>query len=505
MSPRAGSRPRTPWWEPREGVDPPDPIFTPRLFGLSNRRRDVWATALLVVVLAASRLAAFPASIWEQDEAYFGCAVIEFDVSAHHPHPPWFPLWVALGKAVHVVVEEPTRALQIASLTASLWAVFPLTALFSLWMRRELAVAAAALYLFSPATIFLSGRAFSGPTATALLACALAYWLRGVGDARGAAVGSLVAGLSALTRPHLLPSIVAVLAYRVYASKSARERLLVILPLAVAGAIGIGAVAVDAGGLTPLWHSIEEHGGYHFGALARADLPLSDSGLSRFFLEPELALIWTGLTLLGLWHVIRHRRREAIVTGLFGLAPLLVAIHAITYAGNVRYWVPVVALGSGFAALGMAVLARKRALPIIAILCAGTFALAWPALREYRRDESPPIRALEATLDEAGQRGAVIVADGTLASFFEYQRLKQSIPNTVLYSSQIGVETVPPPAWISVAIFDRGHGGFVERSESAEVFTSEHRWLSRLSQGRYLEITVATGAETRRMTGLADP
>jgi hypothetical protein len=497
MSPRSSTRSKPPWWGPRQDVGPPNPIFTARLFALSNRRRDVWATALLVVVIAASRLVAFPASIWEQDEAYFGCAVIDFDVTVHHPHPPWFPLWIALGKVAHVVVEEPTRALQIVSLLASLWVVFPLTALFSLWLRRDLAVAAAILYLFSPATIFLSGRAFSGPTATALFVCALAFWLRGVDDGQGAAAGSLMAGLCLLTRPHFLAPVAAVLAYRVYISRSPGERWLVVVPLCCAGAIGVGAVAVDAGGLSPLWQSIEEHGAYHFGALEEADLPLQDSGLVRYFLRSWVAFVWIALAVLGLWQTHRHRNRQATVIGLLGLLPLLVTVHTVTYAGNVRYWVPIVALGSGFAVLGIALLARHRTMPMTALLCVAIFAAAWPAMREYRAIESPPIRALEATMDEAGHRGAVIVADGTLTAFFEYERLKDPFPNTVLFASQLGTETVPPPAWATVAISDEGHGGFVTSAERFEVYRCDHWWLPRLSQGRFLTITVFSGAETR--------
>ena len=68
---------------------------------------------------------AFPASIWEQDEAYFGCGVLRFEPLANHPHPPWFPLWIGIGKLLNVLVGEPTLALQIASLAASVWVLFP--------------------------------------------------------------------------------------------------------------------------------------------------------------------------------------------------------------------------------------------------------------------------------------------------------------------------------------------------------------------------------------------
>ena len=496
------SNPDRPWWGPREGVDPPNPLFTPYLFGLSSRHRDLWATALLVVAIAISRVLAFPASIWEQDEAYFGCAVLNFDVIAHHPHPPWFPLWIALGKLVHVVVGEPTLALQIVSLAASLWVVFPLVGLFAIWLRRDLAVAAAALYIFTPATLFLSSRAFSGPLATAFLVCACAFWFRADGGSRGAGVGSLLGGLCLLTRPHLFPPIAAVMGYRIFVSKSSMERSLVVTPLVMVVLMAFGAVAIDAGGAWPLWHALEEHAEYHFGELAGAELMFSDSGLARAFLRPEISLVWIGLVFLGLGGLHRYRRqfRGAVFVALLGLGPLVVTVYEFSYAGNVRYALPIIALGSGFAVLGMAFLLRKLAAPAVAVICVGVFVAAWPSLEEYRRIESPPVRAVASSLKEASQRGAVIVADGTLASFIDYERLRHGIPSTVLFAYQIGTETVPPPAWATVAVYDAGHGQYVERAEHFARFACRSWWLSRLSQGRFLDITVASGAGTRQIS-----
>jgi len=457
---------------------------------------------MLVTAIAISRMFAFPASIWEQDEAYFGCAVLNFDVTANHPHPPWFPLWIALGKLVHLVVEDPTLALQIISFAASLWVVFPLVALFALWLRRDLAVAAAVLYIFTPATLLLSSRAFSGPLATTLLVCALAFWLRADGGSRGAAAGSLVAGLCLLTRPHLFPSIVAVSGYRMFVSRSSMERSLVVAPLVIVVLMGFGAVAIDAGGVWPLWQALERHAEYHFGELAGAELTFSDSGLARAFLRPEFALVWIVLVFLGLGGLYRYRRRfqGAVVVALLGLGPLVVAVYNFSYAGNVRYALPIIALGSGFAVLGMVFLVRKLAAPAVAVICVVVFVAAWPALEEYRRIESPPVRAVESTLNEAGRMGAVIVADGTLAAFFEYERLRNGIPSTVLFAYQIGTETVPPPAWAAVAIYDAGQGDFVAQAEHTIEIACLHWWLSRLSQGRFINMTVASGAATRQIS-----
>ena len=98
-------------------------------------------------------------------------------------------------------------------------------------------------------------------------------------------------------------------------------------------------------------------------------------------------------------------------------------------------------------------------------------------------------------MEEARRSGAVIVIDRTLVSFVEYERLRRGIPFTVLKDSQIGTDTLPPPQWATVAVHDAGHGGFVADARVFQVFPCKDRWLRRLSQGRFLEITVASEAQ----------
>ena len=133
---------------------------------------------VLLMALAVCRFAAFPASIWDQDEAYLGLAVVDFDPAANQPHPPWFPLWVLTGRVLAPLSTDPALGLRAAAAIAGFWIWFPLVALFAIWMRRELAAAAATLYVFLPGPWFLAGRAHSDTPATFLLVLAAAWWLR---------------------------------------------------------------------------------------------------------------------------------------------------------------------------------------------------------------------------------------------------------------------------------------------------------------------------------------
>ena len=68
---------------------------------LSQRQRIVfWTTA---VVCAASRFLAMARSMWDWDEALFSLGMRSYDVTLHHPHPPGFPVYIAIGKILRLV------------------------------------------------------------------------------------------------------------------------------------------------------------------------------------------------------------------------------------------------------------------------------------------------------------------------------------------------------------------------------------------------------------------
>jgi hypothetical protein len=104
---------------------------------------------IVAIVCAATRFLALARSLWDWDEALFCLGMRSYDVTSHHPHPPGFPVYIALGRIVRVVVHSDFRALQVVNIIAGML-VFP--AMF--FLARELrfpfvtAVIAAALCAF---------------------------------------------------------------------------------------------------------------------------------------------------------------------------------------------------------------------------------------------------------------------------------------------------------------------------------------------------------------------
>ena len=169
------------------------PLVTPRYLAVK---------VALVFLVCLSRAAVFPASIWEQDEAYFAAAVVDINLTDSAPHPPFFPLWIGIGRALHLLGLEPAASLQVAGAALGSLVLLPMVALWSRFLSPGLALAASCLGLFAPGVWLLSGRAFTGTAATALVVAALACWARPDPSRAWVAAGSVAAGLAVLVRPH---------------------------------------------------------------------------------------------------------------------------------------------------------------------------------------------------------------------------------------------------------------------------------------------------------------
>ncbi len=486
--------------------DQPNPLGSLRLFGLADRRLDLTLTVLLIVVVVASRVISFPASIWEQDEAVFAAAVLDFDATDNRPHPPWFPLWIGLGKTVHLLGIDAATSLQLLSCAFSVWILFPLTALWSKVLPQPVAVGSAVLFLAAPGPWFLSGRAFTGTTATALLVAALALWLQARDRPRWLAVGSIVASLAVLVRPHFLPAVLgAMLMIGARVSGRDRWRLLAafLVPLLVGGIVFL----VSSVGPGPLWSALETHGEYHFSRLHETVGGFEALGLSRSLGHPAVAVGWLVLFFIGMIRLIRTGHWREISPILLGaLTPILLVVHLLSNPAHSRYAVPLLALTSGLVASGLITLFRRWAVVAIEMTTILATTLTVPQLIQYRSAISPPVAAIDEAFIQAQLRNGVVVADRTLHAFFVFRRLATPTTTPVLFDHMIELAHVPPPPReVTVFVFDAGHGDLLVTSENTRRLSCSIPLVVTLAQDRYLKLTIASGAMLRGDAGAQGP
>ncbi len=181
-------------------------------FGLFSIQ-DAVTAAVLFVSLAS--LFALTRSRWldDFDSVNFALALPDFDVTQHQPHPPGYPIYVAAGKLVHLVIGDHAAALTLVSSLAGA----AVAAMFYILARRQLnwplALAATVIMALSPLFWLQSGLAltdmFGMIFVLAFLLVEGASPQTQQGDLVRRSVSGLITGLSLGARPHMTLLIVA--------------------------------------------------------------------------------------------------------------------------------------------------------------------------------------------------------------------------------------------------------------------------------------------------------
>jgi len=399
--------------------------------------------ALACGFLAAHALS-LPYSLGDIDTINFALGVESFDVVEHRPHPPGYPVFVALARMSTAVVRSiaPSwdRTAQ-ASVGLAFWGIVAGTLfawiLVRWWtaLRQDPLAAwfAAALAIGSPLFWFTTARPLSD--ATGLVAAvavqlvvvrALTRIREGKREPRMAIVAAafaagLIVGLRSqtfwLTAPLLVWLAGAVIA---------RGRWPVAAALTIAAAVGSLLWAVplvnDSGGLQAYLDALRFQGEDDFAAVAMlATSPSLDELTARLgptFLGPwhEAWLGWpvAVLALVGAVGLARqHRWTLAVVAVSF--LPYVTFHLLFQEAANARYALPVVVPMAGLAMVGLSMLPGRMFAPCASVVVAASLVVGHDALRRVAADRAPTFRAFRDARERArltGDRPLVVVHDG---------------------------------------------------------------------------------------------
>ena len=143
-----------------------------------SQRTIFWTVAL---VCAVSGFASRARTLWDWDEVLFCVGMRSYDVTLHHPHPPGFPAYIALGRIVRLFVGDDFRSLQTINLAAGML-LFPAVYFLAraIGVRFDIAVIAGALCAFFPNVWFYGGTAFRDvPSITLVVFAAGLLWSAG--------------------------------------------------------------------------------------------------------------------------------------------------------------------------------------------------------------------------------------------------------------------------------------------------------------------------------------
>jgi hypothetical protein len=342
---------------------------------------------LIAVAFLALHLPYFPTSLEDLDSINFALGVRQFDVAHHQPHPPGYPVYIALAKAVHAAVPDETRALALLSVVAGALGAVAMAALFgrltsvgrSTWVP-------VALGLTSPLYWFTAARPLSDMPGLAAALAVQALTLGAI-TTRGLCVAAFSAGLATgirsqvawLTVPLLLarglgtrglgtasppvPSPQSPAASpepRAPTSVAASPQLAPTASFLAGVLVWAFPLVMLTGGPGGYWHALFDQGAEDLGNIqmlwTRHGVRDIADALYYAFVAPWAAwpfaavvLVCAGLGIMWLW---RHERRAlAVLAVAFGPYLVLDVLFQETFTS--RYALPLVVPLAYFAACGL--------------------------------------------------------------------------------------------------------------------------------------------------------
>ena len=163
---------------------------------------------VLALVFLALHLPYLPASLEDLDSINFALGVRHFDVAHHQPHPPGYPVFILIAKAVHAVVPSEATALGAGQRRAA--ARSACSRLAALFRRLDggaapahWSVAAVVVAMTTPLYWFTAVRPLSDSSGLAAALGVQAMTLA-ASSARGLAVAGFCAGLAAGLRSQVV-------------------------------------------------------------------------------------------------------------------------------------------------------------------------------------------------------------------------------------------------------------------------------------------------------------
>lgn len=447
----------------------------------ASSRRQRWSVAIATLVVAITRVLAMSKTPWDWDEMLFMLALRDYDVAAHHPHPPGFPLFIGFAHVLRLVTGDDFRALQGIALAGALL-VFPAAFLLARELRFSLGTsfAAALLLAFFPNVLFYGGTALSDVPSMALAIVACALLLRGCRSNRAYLGGAIALAIATGFRPqNLLIGCAPALIATVWRWRSDRRIVIVAITL------GIAIVAVSYGA------AIGETGWSDYRATVRAHqhyIETTDSFLSpqrrplhrvfdEFFIRPwRQGMLNAIVSVLVVLAIVRRRPPVLIALAIFGpfclFAWLFLDVHSAS-----RFSLGYIPLFALLGADGLELIARRYTAIAGAALALVMFAWSWPAIGEVRNHASPPMAAVDWIRAHATPEQTTLYVDRRLLPFFE--ALAPSF--AVMEADSVRV----PVPWT-----EQRDAFFIREAPGELTFAREHGRLWDIARRRYFVASV---------------
>ena len=425
----------------------------------------LWACALAAIFLIA-HLAYLPPTLEDLDSMNFALGVRDFNPANHQPHPPGYPVFIALGKLSHALWPSDAGALAFWGAVFGALSIFPLMVLFRRIEaldrlapdaeRDRRAVLATLVVVTSPLFWFTALRPLSDVPGFAMAlvaqACFAAAFVRrrSADHADAAAVaqagqlivaGALIAGLAVGVRTQTIWLTLPLLAL-VLLDRAGRGAAGALLGSAMTFSIGVLAWAI------PLIIASGGLGQYRAAFAGQAAEQFT--GLDIFLSNPTPRRMAIGIiaTLVGPWAVaplgwivvaiaiaglalLVWRAPQAAVLLLVAYVPYAV-FHLIVQEAYSRYALPIVPAVGYLLVRGMSAAGPKvTTIGCAAVVVASLF-VTLPAVKAYSTYPSPAYAAVDDVQQLVSRTPNSVVG--------AHQRFAR-----VLETREVGAKVLPSP------------------------------------------------------------
>ena len=452
-------------------------------------RRERTIVLIVALACAASRLLALARSLWDWDEVLFTLAMRDYDVTLHHPHPPGFPVYIAMARIARLVAGTDFHALQAVNLIAAML-VFPAVYLLAREMnvRFTTAVTAGAIFAFFPNVWFFGGGAFSDIPSIVLVCFAAAFLFRGARDRNAYWLGALLLAIAIGIRPQnlligLFPGI--------YATRKRRPHEIAIALLIglVIVAISFGGAVYATGSLDDYVRVVREHGDYisRVDSFRSADRPALWRLFDRFFIKqyqsPVLSVIASLLVLVSMIGAFRDRDRSMLYNVLT-FAPFAIFAWLMLDRFSIsRFSIGYQPMFAIFAADGIRRLTRSRDAiesAVAAALVIAFVAYTVPALNVVRTTVAPSVLAAEAVAMNIDPSRDELYVGHTMSKFVDL--FAPGTPYKRVIDDRAMPLTAYPRSWLLAEV--------TETKPEGLLFTRERGHLWNIARRHYFEIVL---------------
>lgn len=461
-------------------------------------RREAMIVTIASIIAASSRFLAISLTPWDWDEGQFMSALRHYDVTAHSPHPPGFPLFIGIAKLLMLAGLSSFRALQTIDVIAAM-AIVPAMFFLAREARAAFSVAlTAALFLaFFPNVWFYGGTAFSDVPAMVLVIVACALLLRGARSDAAFIGGAIALGLSAAIRPQNL--VIGAVPFLIAAVRRRSMGAIVTGGLAVIAmtVLAYGVAAHLSGGWPAYRETLQAHQQYitQTDSFRNPNRPPLHRLIDDFFFWPYRALP-INIAVALLMMIGLAMRRPASLAIFCAFAPFcLFAWLFLDHFSASRFsigYAPLIAL---LAAEGAFAFRTRAGIAISAIVAGMMIVWTLPPLTTVRTSESPSFAAMRTIRARFPPQQTIVDVDGPMVAFadamlpdYEWRTIADAVPIATFGDAR-------------AVVFAR-EGISIDPAAMRFQRTPGHLWW--LARQRYFDVSVTPVARPQFGTGWYD-